>query len=113
MTKVCACIIAGVACWALGFLMGVWLMKCGGVMESCSKCKNEGKQICSVCCSYMGYPDKFDPKPKSRGEKIRSMSDAELAAWLQDGCPPGGHICPALISCERCWFDWLVEEGDV
>lgn len=77
-------------------------------MASCAECKNEGKQICTVCSNYMGVPDRFEPKPKTRADKVRAMSDEDLAAFLSFACPPTG--CRAdEISCVECWLDWLRE----
>lgn len=49
---------------------------------NCSDCKNNGTQICSVCCSYQGCPDRWEAKPKTNADRIRAMSDEELADWL-------------------------------
>lgn len=39
-------------------------------MINCSDCKNNGTQICSVCCSYQGYPDRWEAKPKTNADRI-------------------------------------------
>ena len=51
-------------------------------MNNCSDCKNNGTQICSVCCSYQGYPDRWEAKPKTNADRIRAMSDEELAEFI-------------------------------
>lgn len=52
-------------------------------MLNCSNCKHQGKQICTVCCAYQGgIPDKWEPRPITYGDKIRSMTDEELAKYL-------------------------------
>lgn len=56
-------------------------------------------------------------KPQTWGDKVRAMSDEELAVLCEDGCPPN-HECPpseeeeiGLRSCcQKCWLDWLKEE---
>lgn len=49
---------------------------------------------------------------RSRADKLRAMTDEELAAFLSSGCPPTG--CRAEdMSCVECWRDWLSAEGDV
>lgn len=82
----------------------------------CSICKNEGKQICSVCSNYMGWPDQFEPKPKLRGDVIRSMTDEELAVWLGDLLYPECQCCPVDCDgwCDDChgtMLSWLKMAG--
>lgn len=62
---------------------------------------------------------------QTNADRIRAMSDEELAEWILLGptigyfavCPPGtkdGEDCPTS-PCEQCWLDWLkspVEEVD-
>lgn len=86
------------------------------MMASCAECKNEGKQICTVCSNYMGVPDRFEPKPKTRADKIRSMTDAELAAWLGDLLYPECACCPVDCDgwCDDChgtMLAWLSQPG--
>lgn len=70
-------------------------------MSLCEDCRNEGTLACSVCCSYMGFPDQFEPKPKTRGDMLRGMSDEAMAAYLEyELC--GGVPCN--------WLAWLREE---
>ena len=87
---------------------------------NCSDCKNNGTQICSVCCSYQGYPDRWEPKPKTNADRIRAMSDEELADFLEkvaDGC----DSCPMLKECtysdgemseEQVRLMWLKQEAE-
>ena len=60
----------------------------------------------------------METKPKTNADRIREMSDEELAKKLSPGnCPPGivsyehcGHI-----KCEKCWLSYLrspVEESE-
>lgn len=52
-------------------------------------------------------------KPKTNGDRIRAMTDEEMAKILNGGCPPGGANC--YWRCELCWLDWLrspVEETE-
>ena len=59
------------------------------------------------------YPPYLDyPKPhnaKTNADRIRAMSDEELAKILGDKC-----ICPPASECEKlcgdcdvCWMEWL------
>ena len=72
-------------------------------MSNCSDCKNNGTQICSVCCSYQGYPDRWEAKPKTNADRIREMSDEELADWL---------IMNGDGSDYETWLEWLKKESE-
>lgn len=51
-------------------------------------------------------------KPKTNSDRIRSMTDEELAKILDSGCPSGRAKCNGR--CGTCWLDWLrspVEES--
>ena len=58
-----------------------------------------------------------EPKPITNSDRIRSMTDKELAEMMSpndSGCPPimrGGKSCFGQISCEKCWLDWLNQEA--
>lgn len=52
-------------------------------------------------------------KPKTNSDRIRSMTDEELAKILNGGCPQGGAKCYGR--CGACWLDWFrspVEDGE-
>ena len=73
---------------------------------NCSDCKNNGTQICSVCCSYQGYPDRWEAKPKTNADRIRAMSDEELARkFAEIEKEPNRWI--AIQS----WLEWLKSEA--
>lgn len=51
--------------------------------------------------------------PQTNADRIRSMTDEELADWLlSQGCK--AHItdewCKKQRNCRACWLDWLREE---
>ena len=48
--------------------------------------------------------------PKTNADRIRSMSDEELAMLLNPACPVG--TCPdeEPHNCYKCWLDWLKQE---
>lgn len=51
-------------------------------------------------------------KPKTNSDRIRSMTDEELAKILDSGCPSGRAKCNG--HCGTCLLDWLrspVEES--
>ena len=67
---------------------------------------------------YLDYPK--PRKPQTNADRIRSMSDEELAEmfdrWVVDcGCNnvPCEKVCEELrskyqqISCRKCWLEWL------
>lgn len=54
-------------------------------------------------------------KPITNADRIRAMSDEELAEWfnvmngIDKVCPDfGAHNCRE--SCRECWLDWLKRE---
>lgn len=51
-------------------------------------------------------------KPITNADRIRAMSDAELAEWLEfrdDNCPRAGCY---KGGCHECWLDWLKSPAD-
>lgn len=78
-----------------------------------------------VYCTEDGYCEKYsdeevtswciqgpceDEKP-SNADRIRAMSDEDLAMLLQPGCP--SRVCrdSPPHDCYNCWLDWLKEEA--
>ena len=52
---------------------------------------------------------------KTNEDRVRVMSDRELAKLLVSGCPPNGGCYFLEPGCEQCWFEWLklsVEDGE-
>lgn len=81
----------------------------------CVRCKYnntpEGVMVCDECVYDRSRKDRF--RPMTNGDRIRAMTDKELAKILNGGCPPGGAKCNE--HCGLCWLDWLrspVEESD-
>jgi hypothetical protein len=80
--------------------------------------------ICGLTAELANLPDNMDfivqyrvPQPKTNADRIRSMTDEELAEWLAAHnersavCPNfGAHGCQA--SCIQCWLKWLRQEAD-
>lgn len=51
--------------------------------------------------------------PQTNADRIREMTDDELANILNRACPPGGTKCNGI--CWICWLKWLrspVEESE-
>ena len=69
----------------------------------------DGEKELTVCPSY---------KRMTNADRIRAMTDEELADWLKyeriSVCPPDtGHIhCNISDICadRKCWLDWLKQE---
>ena len=56
---------------------------------------------------------------RTQGDKLRAMSDEELAAWLYNVCCIEEPFeCPALshpqknVDCRKIWLDWLRQEAE-
>ena len=50
---------------------------------------------------------RMDEKIKTNADRIRSMTDEELAIFLGDvGCCNPNHCEPGM-HCEKCWLEWL------
>lgn len=88
--------------------------------KTCGECKyfvrSEYLDVCTVfcedykseclCCDYFN--------PRTNGDKIRQMSDEELAKKF-------GYPCPPLYKkhcrgdnpeeCAECWLNWLKQEA--
>ena len=67
----------------------------------------------------MRYIEEHQPKPKTNADRIRAMSDEELAKLLLDGCR--GAKCGdqpqnefGSVNCFNCRMEWLQQpaEGD-
>ena len=55
-----------------------------------------------------------DFKPHTNADRIRSMTDDELAFWKQSGCPGSPKPClkvPYRVDCTSCWLDWMKQEA--
>ena len=51
----------------------------------------------------------------TNADKIRAMTDKELAKLSAKGCPHSStrNMCAAYGDvCYRCWLDWLQEEAE-
>ena len=79
---------------------------------------------CINCNSYFNFDELYkqkiaevlNPKPQTNGDRIRAMTDEELAEFIERDyfvphCPT--ETCnPELVdSCMHCWLDWLKQEA--
>ena len=55
-------------------------------------------------------------RPQTNADRIRSMTDEEMAEWMAKYCERKTVFCPNFgahdcqESCEQCWLDWLRTE---
>lgn len=70
-------------------------------------CKGIDNQPCVECNQFFNE----DKQPQTNADRIRAMSDEELAELLSDderACPPRHRNCRKHITeCGGCWLEWL------
>ena len=67
----------------------------------CGKCKiQRGRPVCNSCFSY----DKFIPIAITNADRIRSMSDEELADFIRE-------LNEECIDCKDIVLEWLQSEA--
>lgn len=62
---------------------------------------------------YLDYPK--ERKTITNGDKIRQMTDEELAEFMR-GCPKNSahNMCAGEGDvCKQCWLDWLKQNETV
>ena len=68
----------------------------------CGKCKiQRGRPVCNSCFSY----DKFIPIVITNADRIRSMSDEELADFIRE-------LNEECIDCKDIVLEWLQSEAE-
>ena len=88
-------------------------------MGDCTNCKYSGR-MCQWPCDDCVKGDKWEEKPPTNADRIRAMSDEELAEWLdsismdwynegytKETSEPQMSAYPATAS---EWLDWLKQE---
>ncbi len=78
-------------------------------MSECESCKNKKNYPCPNSCGYMGVCDGFEPKPITNAERIRAMSDEELAEYLDGVCHDLWQMF--VKDPKKMWLDWLRQEA--
>ena len=83
---------------------------------------NGKKDICEcdiLCADCQHYDNTGGKKTQTNADRIRAMSDEELAKLLSNdarACPDRITRCHDYgLNCERCWLEWLkqpVKEND-
>ena len=95
-----------------------------GKKSPCLSCKHknvyEPLTKCFVC-NFSGIECKnfemYKPNSQTNADKIRAMSDEEMANEFSGQCPAifggtrmSGEECAGFESCQECWLDWLRQE---
>lgn len=93
-------------------------------MRNCGNCANYNHErlchtdVCGKCFveganGKCGTPSKWKPKPLTNADRIRAMSDEELAkefesmaSYCAPGTYPNVEIC-RIERCVECWLNWL------
>ena len=81
-------------------------------MNECKVCANADNEYCFACDNGNQF------KPITNADRIRAMSDEELAEFIEyltSGCDYMSPKCYASEFCtygvcHRAWLDWLKEE---
>ena len=95
-------------------------------MNNCGNCANydrikmEHTNVCGKCITaYVGTvrkePSNWKPMPQTNADRIRAMSDEELADVIRDGsCCPDGYAekCCSFDTCNACWVEWLKQPAE-
>ena len=60
-------------------------------------------------------PDEFfNRKKPTNADRIRSLSDEELAEFIEScACPPHKDCDYTKTGCIKCWLDWLKSKAEV
>lgn len=92
-------------------------------MKNCGNCANYNHErlchtdVCGKCFveganGKCGTPSKWKSKPLTNADRIRAMTDEELAYWMTH-LHEDGHClnerCQIFLdkTCEECVIDWL------
>ena len=92
------------------------------IKEYCESCKNKGSHKCHSCMGryydgvLQGKPTKYIKKPQTNADRIRAMSDEELAVWLEDvvsclECPIREE-CNTGSQCRKWMEKWLKQPAE-
>lgn len=71
-------------------------------MKNCTGifCPMQYDKVDPATCQAVDYCPQATP-PKTNADRIRAMTNEELAAWLDDR---------SIIPCKEVWLDWLKQE---
>jgi hypothetical protein len=85
-------------------------------MSVCERCTENGN------CAWQNHDETICREkpafPITNYDRIRAMSDEELAEFIGKVtaggygiCAPGHYDCSGKESCAPCWLDWLRQEA--
>lgn len=74
------------------------------IIGDCNVCINGKLPPCNATCVECGLSRK-NFKPMTNGDRIRSMSDEELAEFLSI------QMVAEVVHGWKCWLDWLRQEA--
>lgn len=91
-------------------------------MSYCDTCGHQYSDVCGGCETLYGVPVKY--KKKTNADRIRAMTDEELAEYLNEEfhvlhwCDPPELKIPSDSDfticgkepCEKCTLEWLKQE---
>ena len=86
----------------------------------CEYCYLQNARPCYECYACISGDDHFRPakpekKPMTNADKIRAMTDDELADLIirEIGyCAPTGDCEKSSNDCRACWLDWLKQSAE-
>lgn len=91
------------------------LKRCNNCANGAWSCKESALPEVCLHCNFLsdGSPSEWKPKVATNADRIRAMTDEELAEFISTcGCPDHARDCRA--SCAKCTLEWLQQpaEGD-
>lgn len=77
--------------------------------DLCFKCSNKDSILCSICgIAKDGAREHFNQKPITNADRIRSMTDEELAHWMYK------HVTCRYCPCNPCIsYDDIDKAGNI
>ncbi len=82
-------------------------------MSECESCKNKKNYPCPNSCGYMGDCDGYEPEPKTHADRIRAMSDEELAKFLWKVWRHEGDFYKSCVDGKLVpFYAWLRQEAE-
>lgn len=91
----------------------------------CASCQNNSRYyddiVCVMCAWAEEDNDKLPPtnyiyKPQTNADKVRAMTDEELAEFIEHSPYPPNATCSEegckFDTCVDCWLDWLKQESE-
>ncbi len=89
--------------------------------DKCFSCERKDESLlCGICgIGINGEREYYTRKPITNADRIRSMTDEEMANEFSGQCPAvfggtrmSGEDCAGFESCQDCWLDWLKQKEE-